>query len=211
MVSVDQFGIEIWQNYCHCKIIFWQRWFLFFYTIDPNQQYSHPHHLLSSAIDTLLLSFLFQAYFCWFCFHIQYASLVGSFDFVHRVCVRVVCCLFVCFPFQFLYGWCLCTSVLRVCTVYRCLSGTNSENFVSCLVQMPIAEFYAELPSFMPSCRVLCRVKIRARKIMGHSASSCHMSQKNLWHHFDSLRVCWLFYATNEETLFYISFKVISV
>ena len=63
------------------------------------------------------------------------------------VCICVICCLFVCFPFQFLYlvrvmfMW---TSVLCVCKVYRCLSGKNAENCVSYLVQMPIAEFYAE-------------------------------------------------------------------
>ena len=35
----------------------------FQYIIDPNQQYSHQHHSLSSAIDTLLLSVSFNPIF----------------------------------------------------------------------------------------------------------------------------------------------------
>ena len=152
-----------------CKIILTTLVFIFcsiYYRSDQTIQPSAPFIFISNHYPVAFR--LFQAYFCWFYFCIWYASLVGSFDFVHRLFV----CWFVCFPFQFLYGWCLCR-VLQYCVCVKFIDAY--------LVQIPrtlsVTWYKCRLPSFMPSkmympskmpsCRVLCQVKIRALKIMG--------------------------------------------
>ena len=83
MVSVDQFGIEIWQNYRHRKIIFRQCWFFIFQytiTINPIQRYySHQHHSSSSAINTLLLYVSFKSTFVDFAFVFNMLALSAVF------------------------------------------------------------------------------------------------------------------------------------
>ena len=63
--------MEILQKFVKIKINSRQRWFyyyFFLYNIDPIQRYSHQHHSLSSAIDTLLLSVSFKPIFVDFAF-----------------------------------------------------------------------------------------------------------------------------------------------
>ena len=108
MVSVDQFGIEIWQNYRHRKIIFRQCWFFIFQytiTINPIQRYySHQHHSSSSAINTLLLYVSFKSTFVDFAFVFNMLALSAVLIlFIVCVCVSFVVCLCV-FRFSFCTG-----------------------------------------------------------------------------------------------------------
>ena len=57
----------------------------FQYNIDMIQQYGRQHHILLSAINTLLLSVPYKPILVYFAIVLHLlAALVGSFDFLHR-------------------------------------------------------------------------------------------------------------------------------
>ena len=96
-------------------------YFYFFqYNIDTIK---HQHHSSSSAINTLLLSVSFKPIFIDFAHILNMLAL--SIVFISSLCAVCVCRL-------------LCVCVFSVSRLI--VSGMREV----CLVQMPIAEFYAE-------------------------------------------------------------------
>ena len=93
---------------------------LFFSYYDPIQWYSYHHHSSLSAIDTLLPPVSFKPTFIDFAHLFNMLALSAVLIlFIVLVCLWcVVCCSFVCFPFQFLYGWCLCRLKYCVCVKF---------------------------------------------------------------------------------------------
>ena len=133
--------MEIWQNYCHCKIIFDDAGFFIFRQHRTTIKIE-PIHTISYKFNGYMPCFFpsisFKPTFIDFALLFDMLSL-SAVLIVHRVCV--VCgLLFVCefsvsifVQVMFMY-----TSVLRVCKVYRCFPSTY-------LVKMLNAELNAEL------------------------------------------------------------------
>ena len=74
--------------------------------------------------------------------------------FIMCVCVCVccvVCCLFACFPFQFLYGWCLCRLQYCVCVKFIDAYLVKMPRTVQVPRSLSVTWYKCRLPSFMPS------------------------------------------------------------
>ena len=98
MVSVDQLFnrifvyFELFNYFIPSSLIL----NFFQYTINPIQRYSRQYHLLSSAINTLLLSVSFKPIFVDFAFVFNMLALSAVF-ILSSLCICGVCCAFVFF------------------------------------------------------------------------------------------------------------------